>query len=129
LETNMNDALRRRAREIAQSYLDVWSHHSHEDRTSALLGILDEDCRYTDPDDDVTGVPAVASVIDRVTSRLPDGYRFELTDPLMAHHDQIYFGWQLLSPDEVLLASGRDVLTTVQSPDGARISRVTGFFD
>ncbi len=94
-------------------------------RHATIQEIFTPDCAYIDPDDDVEGHDALDALFARLQSQAPPGFRFGLTAPVNAHHQQARFAWKYGPPDAAPVATGSDVAIF---RDG-RIRRVYAFFD
>jgi len=59
-----------------------------------------------------------------VQAKFP-GHRFRRRSGVDAHHDQLRFAWDLISPDGAVVVAGIDI--GALAADG-RLERITGFF-
>lgn len=110
---------------LAQRYIDVWNETDAAARRAAVDELFGEDVRYVDPMAVAEGRDEVAATIGAVQGQFP-GFRFRLSGPIDAHHEQVRFGWELGPAGEPAPIVGFDVAVT----DGAgRIHTVLGFLD
>jgi len=70
------------------------------------------------------GHEALGQMVAGVQAKVP-GHRFRRRSGVDAHHDQLRFAWDLVSPDGAVVVAGIDV--GALAADG-RLERVTGFF-
>ena len=112
--------------DTAQRYIDTWNTTDADARAAAVTALYAEDARYVDPLVDAAGHEEISATIGAVQQQFP-GFRFRLTGPVDAHHDQVRFRWELGPADaaEAPIA-GSDV--AVLAGDG-RLAGLLGFLD
>ena len=109
----------------ADRYLAVWNETDPAARRAAVAEVFSIDARYTDPLGAAAGHEAIEATVAAVQARFP-GFRFRLSGPVDAHHDQLRFTWELGPGGQEAPIAGFDVATV---DDDGRIRTVLGFLD
>lgn len=110
--------------EVIKAYVAAWAEQDADRRAALLETAWAEDGLYEDPTASVSGRVALGAHIGGFHTAMP-GARIEMTSGVSAHHDNIYFGWRLLSGDGSVVVEGVDFGRL--DADG-RLARIIGFF-
>jgi ketosteroid isomerase-like protein len=112
-------------KDIVQKYIATWNETDATRRRKAIDAIYTEDCRYIDPNADLSGREQVDHFIGAVQKQFP-GAEFVLAGSLDAHHEQVRFTWHAKAPGgSEPVAIGFDVAVF----ENGRIKQVLGFLD
>ena len=112
---------------LAESYIAMWNATDPNVRQDLLHAVCADSVRYVDPLADVSGADALDAAIAGVQGQFP-AFRFSLSEPVDAHHNQARFSWELGpdGTDGAAPVAGFDVITT---DENGRITLVLGFLD
>jgi len=110
---------------IANAYLALWNEAEDVNRTRMLSESWATDARYADPLMQGEGPDGISAMIRAARSRFP-GHRFELSGTPDGHGLFVRFAWDLVSPEDVTIARGMDV---VWLDDAGRVREVIGFLE
>jgi len=111
--------------DLARQYIAAWNETDPHARQAKVEQLYTEDAQYIDPLAVAEGRDAIVATIAAVQQQFP-GFRFRLTGPVDAHHDQARFGWELGPVGEEPPIAGFDVVIG----DGkGRLRSVLGFLD
>jgi ketosteroid isomerase-like protein len=112
-------------KDIVQKYIATWNETDATRRRKAIDAIYTEDCRYIDPNADLSGREEIDRFIGVVQKHYP-GAEFALAGALDAHHEQVRFTWHAKAPGgSEPVAIGFDVAVF----ENGRIKQVLGFLD
>jgi hypothetical protein len=109
---------------IVDTYLAMWNETDPQRRVRLIEQAWVDDGRYVDPMLEADGHGALGEMVAGVQAKFP-GHRFRRRSGVDAHHDQLRFAWDLVSPDGAVVVAGIDI--GALAPDG-RLERITGFF-
>ena len=106
------------------TYLAMWNETDPKRRAALIERAWAGDGRYADPMLEASGHAALGEMVAGVQAKFP-GHRFRRRSGVDAHHDQLRFAWDLVTPDGAVVVAGIDV--GALAADG-RLERITGFF-
>jgi hypothetical protein len=109
---------------IVDTYLAMWNETDPKRRARLIEQAWAGDGRYVDPMLEAEGHDALGEMVAGVQAKFP-GHRFRRRSGVDAHHGQLRFAWDLMSPDGAVVVAGIDVGEL--AADG-RLVRITGFF-
>lgn len=109
---------------IVDTYLAMWNETDAKRRAQLIERAWSGDGRYADPMLEAQGHAALSEMVAGVHAKFP-GHRFRRRSGVDAHHGQLRFAWDLVSPDGAVVVAGIDV--GALAADG-RLERITGFF-
>jgi len=109
---------------IVDSYLAGYCEPDDQRRAELLSAAWAEDGRLIDPPLTGEGHAGIEAAARALQQQFP-AHRFRRTSGIDAHHDQLRFGWELVSPGGDVVLDGVDVGEL--APDG-RLRRIVGFF-
>lgn len=110
--------------ETVEIYASAWCEADTAARQALLKRVWAQDGVYQDPKADVQGRDALVAHIGGFQASMP-GARIKLSSGVSQHHENIFFGWRLVTAEGATAVDGVDF--GVLAPDG-RIARITGFF-
>ena len=111
--------------DLIARYFAAWNERDEVLRRTLVESVFTRDCKYVDTRDDVVGHAAIEILIQKLQARFP-AFRFTLTRPIITHHQQVLFFWQLGAQDSpTSAATGADVALFAEG----RICRLYGFKD
>jgi hypothetical protein len=105
-------------------YLSAWNEPDPVRRVELIEQVWAADGRLIDPPVAAEGHQAISDTASALQAQFP-GFRFQRSSGIDAHHGQLRFAWELVSPDGAVALSGIDVGEV--NADG-RLQRITGFF-
>ena len=106
------------------TYLSAWNETDGARRAALIAEVWQRDGRLIDPPLTGEGHAGISELMAALHTRFP-AHRFRRASAVDAHHDQLRFAWELLSPEGVVVLAGLDVGEL--GSDG-RLRRITGFF-
>jgi len=109
---------------IVDTYLAMWNETDSKRRARLIEQAWVGGGHYADPMLEAEGHEALGQMVAGVQAKFP-GHRFRRRSGVDAHHDQLRFAWDLISPDGAVVVAGIDI--GALAADG-RLERVTGFF-
>jgi hypothetical protein len=109
---------------VVDTYLGMWNEEDAAARAAIIEQAWAVDGRYVDPLLEATGHAALSDMVAGVHAQFP-GQRFRRTTGVDGHHDQVRFGWELVTPDGAVTVAGLDV---GEIGDDGRFRRIVGFF-
>ena len=109
---------------IVDTYLAMWNETDAKRRAQLIERAWSGDGRYADPMLEAQGHAALSEMVAGVHAKFP-GHRFRRRSGVDAHHNQLRFAWDLVTPDGAVVVAGIDV--GALAADG-RLERITGFF-
>jgi hypothetical protein len=109
---------------IVDGHLTAYGDPDAARRAERIRAVWAEDGRLIDPPATGDGHERIDALAAGLQQQFP-GHRFRRTSAVDAHHDQLRYAWELVSPDGDAVLAGIDVGEL--APDG-RLRRITGFF-
>jgi SnoaL-like domain len=110
---------------LVEQYIAAWNERDARKRRSLIDQIFTEKSTYTDPNDSVVGRDAIERLVVALQAKFPE-FRFTISGPINAHHQQVLFAWKLGSPGAASpAATGVDMALL----EDGRISQLHGFVD
>lgn len=109
---------------VVDAYFAAWNEADPTKRRPLVERAWKDDGHYADPMFEACGHEAIDHMVAGVHEQFP-GHSLRRTSAVDLHHDQAWFGWELVSPDGTVVVAGIDVATFAP---GGRLARVTGFF-
>jgi hypothetical protein len=106
------------------TYLAAWNDPDQRTRAGLIERAWASGGRLIDPPLAAEGHAEISEMVSALHAQFP-GHRFRRASGIDAHHDQLRFAWDLVSPDGTVALSGLDVGEL--APDG-RLARISGFF-
>src|SRR4051812_6302571 len=80
---------------VVAEYFEMWNSTDPDRRRKAIAVAWSDRARYLDPLLAGDGPDGLLRMVATVQERYP-GARFELTDPVNAHHDRATWGWRMV---------------------------------
>ncbi len=109
---------------IVDTYLAMWNETDAKRRAQLIERAWSGDGRYADPMLEARGKAGLGRRGAGSQPKFP-GHRFRGRSGVDAHHGQLRFAWDLVSPDGAVGVAGIDV--GALAADG-RLERISGFF-
>ena len=106
------------------TYLAAWTERDPARRAAMIERVWASDGRLIDPPMAAQGHAGISEMAAGLQAQFP-GHHFRRASGIDAHHDQLRYAWELVSPDGAVVLAGIDVGEL--AADG-RLSRITGFF-
>jgi hypothetical protein len=106
------------------TYLTAWNETDPTRRAEVIARVWAPDGRLIDPPLAAQGHAGIGEMAAALQGQFP-GHRFRRASGVDAHHNQLRFAWELVSPDGAVVLSGLDVGELTE--DG-RLLRIAGFF-
>ena len=106
------------------TYLAAWSETDPTRRAEVIARVWAPDGRLIGPPLAAQGHAGIGEMAAALQGQFP-GHRFRRASGVDAHHNQLRFAWELVSPDGAVVLSGLDVGELTE--DG-RLLRIAGFF-
>jgi hypothetical protein len=106
------------------TYLAAWNETDPTRRAEVIARVWAPDGRLIDPPLAAQGHAGIGEMAAALQGQFP-GHRFRRASGVDAHHNQLRFAWELVSPDGAVVLSGLDVGELTE--DG-RLLRIAGFF-
>jgi hypothetical protein len=106
------------------TYLAAWTETDPARRAEMIERVWASDGRLIDPPMAAQGHAGIGEMAAGLQAQFP-GHRFRRASGIDAHHNQLRYAWELVSPDGAIALAGIDVGEITE--DG-RLRRITGFF-